>query len=87
VETNFELREPESGTDPATPQGQRQIFLRHGVWHIVCKRVFFPLICGEIVEQIRVLTYPRTEPKVEVETPGAGTEGQGQEIPDADFRF
>jgi len=29
VEANYELREPESGADPATPQGQRQIFLRH----------------------------------------------------------
>lgn len=29
VEANFELREPEAGADPATPQGQRQIFLRH----------------------------------------------------------
>ncbi|KAF8974682.1 hypothetical protein BDZ97DRAFT_1900260 [Flammula alnicola] len=30
VEANFELREPEPDADPATPQGQRQIFLRHG---------------------------------------------------------
>jgi len=29
VEANFELRDPEAGADPATPQGQRQIFLRH----------------------------------------------------------
>ncbi|KAF8351201.1 hypothetical protein F5887DRAFT_196839 [Amanita rubescens] len=29
VEANFELREPEPGADPTTPQGQRQIFLRH----------------------------------------------------------
>ncbi|PFH52607.1 hypothetical protein AMATHDRAFT_139648, partial [Amanita thiersii Skay4041] len=29
VEANFELREPEAGADPSTPQGQRQIFLRH----------------------------------------------------------
>jgi single-stranded DNA-binding protein len=29
VEANFELREPEADADPATPQGQRQIFLRH----------------------------------------------------------
>ena len=33
VEANFELREPEPDADPTTPQGQRQIFLRHGVWH------------------------------------------------------
>ncbi|KAF5388319.1 hypothetical protein D9615_000110 [Tricholomella constricta] len=29
VEASFELREPEAGADPTTPQGQRQIFLRH----------------------------------------------------------
>ncbi|TFL05523.1 single-strand binding protein family-domain-containing protein [Pterulicium gracile] len=29
VEANFELREPEPNTDPSTPAGQRQIFLRH----------------------------------------------------------
>lgn len=29
VEANFELREPDAGADPTTPQGQRQIFLRH----------------------------------------------------------
>ncbi|KAF4574680.1 hypothetical protein EYR40_005577 [Pleurotus pulmonarius] len=29
VEANFELREPEPDADPSTPQGQRQIFLRH----------------------------------------------------------
>jgi len=29
VEANFELREPEHGADPDSPQGQRQIFLRH----------------------------------------------------------
>lgn len=30
VEANFELREPDPNADPDTPQGQRQIFLRHG---------------------------------------------------------
>ncbi|THV05441.1 nucleic acid-binding protein [Dendrothele bispora CBS 962.96] len=29
VEANYELREPEPDADPSTPQGQRQIFLRH----------------------------------------------------------
>ncbi|KAG6903306.1 hypothetical protein C0995_013059 [Termitomyces sp. Mi166 len=29
VEAGFELREPEPNADPTTPQGQRQIFLRH----------------------------------------------------------
>lgn len=31
VEAGFEVREPEPGADPSTPQGQRQIFLRHGL--------------------------------------------------------
>ncbi|THH13897.1 hypothetical protein EW146_g6375 [Bondarzewia mesenterica] len=31
VEANFELREPDASADPNTPQGQRQIFLRHGM--------------------------------------------------------
>ncbi|KAF7800113.1 hypothetical protein EIP86_011358 [Pleurotus ostreatoroseus] len=30
VEANYELREPDPSADPDTPQGQRQIFLRHG---------------------------------------------------------
>ena len=30
VEAGYELREPEVDADPDTPQGQRQIFLRHG---------------------------------------------------------
>lgn len=30
VEAGFEIREPEPGADASTPQGQRQIFLRHG---------------------------------------------------------
>jgi len=29
VEANFELREPDPSADPSTPQGQRQVFLRH----------------------------------------------------------
>jgi len=29
VEAGFELREPEKDADPNTPQGQRQIFLKH----------------------------------------------------------
>ena len=30
AEATFEIRDPEPGSDPSTPQGQRQIFLRHG---------------------------------------------------------
>ncbi|KAJ7774205.1 single-strand binding protein family-domain-containing protein [Mycena maculata] len=29
VEAAYEIREPEQDADPSTPQGQRQIFLRH----------------------------------------------------------
>ncbi|KAJ7499231.1 hypothetical protein FB451DRAFT_1334721 [Mycena latifolia] len=29
VEAAYEIREPEPDADPSTPQGQRQIFLRH----------------------------------------------------------
>ncbi|KAJ7047676.1 hypothetical protein C8F04DRAFT_1172205 [Mycena alexandri] len=29
VEAAYEIREPEAGADASTPQGQRQIFLRH----------------------------------------------------------
>ncbi|KAN0140060.1 Single-strand binding protein family domain containing protein [Lactarius tabidus] len=29
VEANYELREPDPSANPNTPQGQRQIFLRH----------------------------------------------------------
>ncbi|KIM83839.1 hypothetical protein PILCRDRAFT_782089 [Piloderma croceum F 1598] len=34
VEANFELREPEPRADPDSPQGQRQIFLRHGDYQV-----------------------------------------------------
>ena len=32
VEANFEIREPDAGADPSIPQGQRSIFLRHGMY-------------------------------------------------------
>jgi len=38
VEANFELREPEPNSDPSTPQGQRQIFLRHESIRVVGNR-------------------------------------------------
>ena len=34
VEANFELREPDPNADPDSPQGQRQIFLRHGWYNV-----------------------------------------------------
>jgi hypothetical protein len=46
VEANFELREPEAGADANTPQGQRQIFLRHGMWHNSLAYIYF-LMCWE----------------------------------------
>jgi len=35
VEANVEIREPDLTADPATPQGQRQIYLRHGVYCVI----------------------------------------------------
>ncbi|CAA7260258.1 unnamed protein product [Cyclocybe aegerita] len=35
VEAAFELKEPEAGADPTTPQGQRQIFLKHETIRVV----------------------------------------------------
>ena len=32
VEANFEIRQPSPDADPDSPEGQRQIFLRHGTW-------------------------------------------------------
>jgi len=37
VEAGFELREPEKEADPATPHGQRQIFLRHETIRLISK--------------------------------------------------
>lgn len=34
VEANYELREADPNADPDTPAGQRQIFLRHGMYTI-----------------------------------------------------
>lgn len=31
VEANFEVRQPNPDADPSTPEGQRQIFLKHGM--------------------------------------------------------
>ncbi len=64
VEANFELREPEPDADPSTPQGQRQIFLRHGAFipaHLL------PL-SHEIAENLRVLNQPKSDPSEHQET-------------------
>ncbi|KAJ7233139.1 hypothetical protein B0H12DRAFT_1192114 [Mycena haematopus] len=40
VEAAYEIREPDPEADPSTPQGQRQIFLRHGaVTHCILVQV------------------------------------------------
>ncbi|KAH9180048.1 hypothetical protein EDB89DRAFT_1842074 [Lactarius sanguifluus] len=54
VEANFELREPDPSADPTTPQGQRQIFLRHGT----CSVPPSPRIPDASTETIRVLRTP-----------------------------
>lgn len=47
VEANFELREPEINAEPDSPQGQRQIFLRHGKYFLyipmIVNHAHFPL--------------------------------------------
>ncbi|KAJ7367984.1 hypothetical protein DFH08DRAFT_829997 [Mycena albidolilacea] len=37
VEAAYEIREPEPEADPSTPQGQRQIFLRHETIKVISK--------------------------------------------------
>lgn len=36
VEANYEIREPDRLADPSTPQGQRQVVLRHGTCSLSC---------------------------------------------------
>ncbi|KZP05875.1 nucleic acid-binding protein, partial [Athelia psychrophila] len=48
VEANFELREPEADAAPDTPQGQRQIFLRHGRSSVFApgrQQLTYPVTC------------------------------------------
>ena len=54
MEANYELREPDPAADPNTPQGQRQIFLRHGTF------VSYSLVytTDQLAEAMRVLKYP-----------------------------
>ena len=37
AEANFELRQPDPSADPDSPEGQRQIFLKHGVYLIASR--------------------------------------------------
>lgn len=55
VEAAFEMREPEAGSEPSTPQGQRQILLRHGTLHM--QSVAFP--AHPFPENIKVVGQPK----------------------------
>ncbi|KAF5393714.1 hypothetical protein D9757_000306 [Collybiopsis confluens] len=57
VEAAYELREPEPDADPTTPQGQRQIFLRHGK-QFLCS-LFQKTERPFPIEHIRVLSQPK----------------------------
>ena len=64
VEAGYEVRDPDPAADASTPQGQRQIFLRHGQSE--------PFMCVSILkslpETIRVLQHPpQTAEKLEEE--------------------
>jgi len=62
VEAGFELREPEKDADSATPQGQRQIFLRHGSLHVfTMTRDLKGFILN--LETIRLLSKPFVKPE------------------------
>lgn len=38
VQADYNIKEPEQGADPNTPQGQRHIFLTHGTFlELVCQ--------------------------------------------------
>lgn len=61
VEAAYEIKEPDRDADPSTPQGQRQVFLRHGTlifffldlaldWLV---RFFF------FIDRIKVIQNPR----------------------------
>ncbi|KAE9405967.1 hypothetical protein BT96DRAFT_1015221 [Gymnopus androsaceus JB14] len=41
VEAGYELREPEPNSDPSTPMGQRQIFLRHETIRVLAQPKVF----------------------------------------------
>lgn len=64
VEANFELREPDPDADPDSPQGQRQIFLRHGIlcFHVLIR--VLPL-SSYLAESIRVLKSPLKRDRTE----------------------
>ncbi|KAL5487865.1 RIM1 [Sanghuangporus weigelae] len=47
VEANYELREPDASAEPGSPQGQRQIFLRHETLRLLGARRQQPESEGE----------------------------------------
>jgi hypothetical protein len=56
VEAAYEIREPEVDADPSTPQGQRQIFLRHGA---ATDAIFKTCLLIMVVESIKVISGPK----------------------------
>ena len=67
MEANYELREADPSADPSTHQGQRQVFLRHGMYRVVhttCKCLI------SFLENIRLLRGPQSS-----ETHEEGSEG------------
>lgn len=65
VEAGFEIREPEPGADATTPQGQRQIFLRHGLSQIYALDTGIDI--SGTLESIRVLNRPKPTESVDEE--------------------
>lgn len=55
AEANFELRQPDPNADPDSPEGQRQIFLRHGTLSRSRELYYTHMF----TESIRVLRIPR----------------------------
>jgi hypothetical protein len=64
VETAFEIREAEPEADPSTPQGQRQIFLKHGEFSIM--QFSLDPSHSRISESIKVLNYPKHDTQEQV---------------------
>lgn len=68
VEANYEIREPDRSADPNTPQGQRQVVLRHGTCSLSCllHSYLTPLI--ETIRLLRTPYHPREESTEETGT-------------------
>jgi hypothetical protein len=68
VEANFELREPDASADPNTPQGQRQIFLRHGVCPVSANTNFRLMIISETIRVIGTRPHRQSTPQETTES-------------------